>query len=195
MGTRRNPRERMRWAFWLAVGMIIWLAGALSVTFYLDGQGGAIGKQECIASSVYLGVMFLVMAVGNFGRVRFLLTLQMLYSIGVLFRSVEGTLTALLLIEFPMSGRVDALLSTLVRPFAGFRYIAAQLTSHFIIEIYWLGLGLSATILVFLACVSIMAVGSRIGRERVQRQRHRQQKAVIAPSSVERPRATAGKER
>lgn len=192
MGTRKNPRERMRWVFWLAVGICIWLAGAFSVIFYLDGQGGAVGKPEFIASGVYLGVLFVVMAVGNFGRVRFLLALQIIYGMGVLLRSVMGTASALFFMEFPISGGVHTLLNALVRPFAGFRHVAAQLTSHFITEIYWLGLGLNAAILVFLACVSMMAVSSRIGRERAYRVRQ-QQRASAAPNAVQRTRAAAGK--
>ena len=156
----------MRWAFYLAMGIVIWLIGALLVTFYLDAQGDAVQRSSCIASGVYLFILLFVMAFGNFGRVRLLLVLQILYSLGVLYRAVVGAMAALLLIEGQLEGRTAAFLDALVRPLAGFRYIAGQLTSHFVAEIYWLGLALSATMLVFLASLSIMAVGSRIGRER-----------------------------
>lgn len=123
---------------------------------------------------MYLGVLLAVMAVGNFARVRTLLAMEMLYGVAVLFRAVIGTLTALLFIEQPIAEEWGGFFDTMVRPLSGLEYVAAQLTSHFITEIYWLGLGLSATILVFLACVAFMAVGSRIGREREREQRRRQ---------------------
>ncbi len=174
MGTRRNSRRKAEWALWLAAGLAIWLAGAFLITAYLDGSSGAAGRPECIASCVYLGVLLAVMAVGNFARVRTLLAMEMLYGVAVLFRAVVGTLTALLFIEQPIAEKWGGFFDTMVRPLSGLEYVAAQLTSHFITEIYWLGLGLSATILVFLACVAFMAVGSRIGREREREQRRRQ---------------------
>lgn len=174
MGTRRKSGRRAEWALWLAAGLIVWLAGAFLVTAYLESGSGAAGRPECIASCVYLGVLIAVMAIGNFARVRTLLALEMLYGVAVLFRAVIGTLTALLFIEQPLAGRWNGLFDTVVRPLAGLEYVAAQLTSHFVTEIYWLGLGLSATILVFLACVAFMAVGSRIGREREREHRRRQ---------------------
>lgn len=165
------------------------------VAFYLDERSGAAGKQECIASCVYLGVLLLVLAVGNFARVRFLLFLEILYGIGVLIRSILGVLVALLLIDPPADWGAEGFFNMLVRPLAGLEYIAAQLTSHFVTEIYWLGLALSATILVFLACAATMAVGSRIGRERARQGRSREQSAAIPPVSAERRRIASGEKK
>ena len=164
MGTRRNSRRKAEWALWLAAGLAIWLAGAFLITAYLDGSSGAAGRPECIASCVYLGVLLAVMAVGNFARVRTLLAMEMLYGVAVLFRAVIGTLTALLFIEQPIAEKWGGFFDTMVRPLSGLEYVAAQLTSHFITEIYWLGLGLSATILVFWRALHLwrLAAGSAV---------------------------------
>ena len=165
MSARRNLRVKKEWVVWLTAGLAVWIAGAFLSTAYLDRLNPEIGKQHCAASCLYLVILLAVMAIGNFARVRTLLTLEMLYGSAIFFRAVVGILTALLILENPLAAPWDGIFDALVRPLAGLEYVAAQLTAHFVTEIYWVGLGLSATIIIFLACASFMAVSSRIVRE------------------------------
>jgi|MucameStandDraft_1065616.scaffolds.fasta_scaffold49219_2 Na+-transporting methylmalonyl-CoA/oxaloacetate decarboxylase gamma subunit len=185
-----TPRERVKWWIWLAAGLLIWLAGAFLVTFYLKGRGGAAGIAECAASCVYLSVLLAVLAIGNFARVRLLLLLEIVYGVAVIVRAVLGILISLLLIEQPLSENWNHILDTLAAPFAGLEYIAAQLTAHFITEIYWLGLALIATILVFLLCAAMMAVGTRIRRDRERERRRRQTLSAAARRAAANRRAS-----
>lgn len=185
-----TPRERVEWWIWLAAGLLVWLAGAFLVTFYLKGRGGAVGIEECAASCVYLGVLLAVLAIGNFARVRLLLLLEMIYGAAVIVRAVLGILVALLLIEQPLSENETHILDTLTAPFAGLEYIATLLTAHFITEIYWLGLALIATILVFLLCAAMMAVGTRIRRDRERERRRRQTLSAAARRAAANRRAS-----
>ena len=174
MGTR----SRTEWLLWLLAGIGIWLAGAFWISWYLGGSSEAAGPAACVVSCLYLGVLFLVMGIGMFARVRMLLTLEMLYGVGVLFRAVIGVLTALLFIERPVGERWGRLFDALVRPLGGLEYVASRLTSHFVTEIYWMGLGLIAMILTFLACAAFMSVGNRIARERERERRRRRTAAA-----------------
>ncbi|MDR3765517.1 MAG: hypothetical protein Q3Y08_00560 [Butyricicoccus sp.] len=169
MGKRSMTEERLTWAAWLTGGVSVWVACAVVVSSYLARWSGAPGRGQCIASGVYVAVLIGVMAVGNFARVRTLLTLEVLYGIGVFVRSVAGTVCALMFLELEEIPSWIAWLDLLTRPLYGLQYVAAQLTSHFITEIYWLGLALGATILVFLSCVARMAVTNRIARAREER--------------------------
>ena len=176
MGKRSMTEERLTWAVWLTGGVSAWIACAVLVSTYLGRWSEGPSRGQCIASSVYVAVLLLVTAIGNFARVRTLLTLQAIYGIGVFVRSVAGAVCALMFIELneiPGAAWI-AWLDILVRPLYGLQYAAAKLTSHFITEIYWLGLALCATILVFLSCVARMAVTNRLARARQQRQRRAQ---------------------
>ncbi len=156
---------KTEWVIWLTAGLAVWIAGAFLATVCLDRLNPVIGKQHCVISCLYLVILLAVMAIGNFARVRTLLALEMLYGSAVFFRAVVGTLTALLILDNPLAHPWSGIFDALVRPLTGLEYVAAQLTAHFVTEIYWVGLGLSATIVIFLACVSFMAVSSRIVRE------------------------------
>lgn len=190
MAGRTKPDEWIRWAVWLAAGAALWLAGALLASSLLDKWPGEPGRRECAVSCAYIAVLFVVMAIGTFARVRTLLTLEILYGIGVLARAAVGTVCALLFLDLEQTNAWVTRLDVLVRPLRGLEYVAAQLTAHFITEIYWLGLGLSATILVFLACVARMAASSRIARARESAGRSR----AAAPASARRETA-AGRRR
>lgn len=194
MGTGRNLRVKTEWVVWLTAGLSVWIAGAFLATVCLDRLNPEIGKQHCVISCLYLIILLAVMAIGNFARVRTLLALEMLYGSTVFFRSIIGTLTALLILENPLVHPWNEIFDALVRPLTGLEYVAAQLTSHFVTEIYWVGLGLSATIVIFLACVSFMAVSSRIVREeeRVRRKKKKnaEQKQKSAPKQGERKAAS-----
>lgn len=184
MGKRKQSEEWLLWASWLIAGLAVWLASAVLVSLYLDRLPDTAGGRACAASCVYVAVLLIVTAIGDFARVRTLLVVQALYGIGVLVRSAFGVAYALLFLEVEQGSWLN-LLDVLVRPLRGMEYVASQLTAHFVTEIYWLGLGFGATILVFLACVARMAAGNRIARarERVQRAQSAQAPAARQPAA------------
>lgn len=179
MGKRRKSEEWLFWASWLIAGLAIWLACAVLVSLYLDRLPDTTGGKACAASCVYVAALLAVTAIGDFARVRTLLVVQTLYGVGVLVRAVFGVMYALLFMETE-SGSWLNILDVLVRPLRGMEYVAEQLTAHFVTEIYWLGLGFGATILVFLSCVARMAAGNRIARAR-ERVHNPQQQAARTP--------------
>lgn len=175
MGKRKQSDAWLFWVSWLIAGLAIWLASAILVSLYLDRLPDTAGGRACAASCVYVATLLAVTAIGDFARVRTLLVLQTLYGVGVLVRSAFGAAYALLFLESEGKSWLNAL-DVLVRPLRGMEYVASQLTAHFVTEIYWLGLGFGATILVFLACVARMAAGNRIARAR-ERMRNPQEPA------------------
>ncbi len=161
MGRRRNSSKQLRWAFLLAVGCALWAASGVGISLYLGGHSGPAGLAQCAASIGYLVALMIVMAIGVFTRVRTLLTLETLYGLAVLVRASIGLADALMFLDLQVPGWLDML----VRPFGGLEYLSIQLTAHFVTELYWLGLALSATILIFLSIVARMAATAQLARQ------------------------------
>ena len=172
MGRRKVSAKWFRWACWLALGCVVWALAGVLISLYLDGQQ-EIWMAQCAASLGYVAALVFVLAIGSFARVRTLLTLQTLYGLVVLVRASIGVVTSLMFFEVEDAVWLRAL-DVCVQPFRGLEYISMQLTAHFVTELYWLGLGVIATILVFLSSVARMSVTNRIAREQAQRARRRQ---------------------
>lgn len=153
--------KAFKWIVYLSVMSAIWLiSAALAATFTYDSAFKP-SKIMSIISGLYLFVLLLVIMVGNIARVRMLMFMTSLYSIGVCVRSVFGVLISILIIDEPQNKLWFSILDDLTLPFTGFYYIASLLTSHFVTEIYWIGLGCISMIILCFSLVGFMAVTGR----------------------------------
>lgn len=153
--------KAFKWIVYLSVMSAIWLiSAALAATFTYDSAFKP-SKIMSIISGLYLFVLLLVIMVGNIARVRMLMFMTSLYSIGVCVRSVFGVLISILIIDEPQNKLWFSILDALTLPFTGFYYIASLLTSHFVTEIYWIGLGCISMIILCFSLVGFMAVTGR----------------------------------
>ena len=175
MAKKRTKSEaRTAYAVCLGIGLAMWGIGAALVSLYLSRQDALTALPCCMVSCLYLVILLGVMAIGNFARVRTLLTLEMLYGIGVVVRSVLGVADSLFLLD--MDGHNWVMwLDKLTLPLGGLRYAATQLTAHFETELYWFITAICAAILLFLAYASRLAVRSRIARVRAYQREQREQ--------------------
>ena len=153
--------KSFKWIVYLSVMSFLWLiSAALAATFTYDSAFKP-SKIMSIISGVYLFVLLLVIMVGNIARVRMLMFMTSLYSIGVCIRSVFGVLISILIIDEPHNKLWFSILDALTLPFTGFYYIASLLTSHFVTEIYWIGLACISMIILCFSLVGFMAVTGR----------------------------------
>lgn len=154
-------KKTFRWIVYLCVMSALWLISAALAAIFTYSSAFEPNKVMCIISGIYLFILLLVIMVGNIAKVRMLMFMTSLYSIGVCIRSVFGVLISILIIDKPENKLWFAILEALTLPFTGFYYIASLLTSHFVTEIYWLGLVCISIIVLCFSLIGFMAVTGR----------------------------------
>lgn len=166
--------KTFKWIVCLCVMSTIWLVYAILAATFTYNSAFQPNQIMCIVSAIYLFIVLLVIMVGNISKVRMLMFMTSLYSIGVCIRSVFGVLISILVVDKPENKLWFAILDVLALPFTGFYYIASLLTSHFVTEMYWLGLVCVSIIILCLSLVGFMAVTGR--NKKIQYNNKRQYK-------------------
>ena len=154
-------KKTTRWIFWLCIMSFVWILSASLAAIFTYNAKFQPSKAMAIISGVYLCILFLVIAVGNIVRVRLLMFMTSIYSIGACVRSVYGVLIATLIIDKPESKLWFYILDVITLPFTGFYYIDSLLTSHFVTEIYWIGLFCVSLMVLCFSLAGFMAVTGR----------------------------------
>lgn len=154
-------KKTVRWIVYLCSMSVLWLIGAALAATFTYSSAFRPSKIMSIISGIYLFILFSVIMVGNIAKVRMLMFMTSLYSIGVCIRSVFGVLISILIIDKPENKLWFSILDVLTLPFAGFYYISSLLTSHFVTEIYWIGLGCISMIMLCFSILGFMAVTAR----------------------------------
>ncbi len=153
--------KTFKWIVYLCVMSVLWLVSATLAATFTYYSAFKPSKIMSIISGAYLFILLIIIMVGNIARVRMLMFMTSLYSIGVCIRSVFGVLISILIIDKPENKLWFAILDALTLPFTGFYYIASLLTAHFVTEIYWIGLACISMIILCFSLVGFMAVTGR----------------------------------
>lgn len=141
----------------MIIASFIWISfGTISVTFVYNSIDTPTEFAAFLSAS-YIVILFIVIAVGRFARVRMLLFMMIFYCIFVIIRSVYGVFISTFIFKMPKS-LWFYIMDFMAMPFNGLRYISQSLTSFFVDEIYWCMTFCISVIILLVSMISDMTV-------------------------------------